>query len=103
LHQQLQILGSQAARIRQVASVNIENVESAPAELEPADQQLADLRSVISYLRKEKEISDLHLELSKQEATRTKAEVDHLTRVLDETRSILTEVLYPFTFHFFSF
>jgi nucleoprotein TPR len=94
LHQQLQILSSQATRIRQVASVNLENAEDVPSELGSADQQLADLRSVISYLRKEKEISELHLEVSKQEAARSKAEVDHLTRVLEETRSILTQVMY---------
>jgi nucleoprotein TPR len=93
LHQQLQTLGSQAARIRQVASANVVGVENASGESEGVDQQLADLRSVISYLRKEKEISELHLEVSKQEAARSKAEVDHLARILEETRALLTEVM----------
>jgi hypothetical protein len=74
------------------------NAENPSGETEETDQQFADLRSVISYLRKEKEISELHLEVSKQEAARSKAEVDHLTRVLDETRSLLTEVYNQFSF-----
>ncbi len=57
-----------------------------------SDQQLSDLRSVISFLRKEKEILDLQLEMAKQEGARSKAEVNHLTRILDESRTLLSEV-----------
>jgi nucleoprotein TPR len=94
LHQQLQILGAQATRIRQVASASADAPTEQAGDPGAVDQQLADLRSVISYLRKEKEISELHLEVSKQESARSKAEIDHLTRVLEETRTLLTEVRF---------
>ena len=56
------------------------------------DTKLSELRSVVAYLRKEKEIVDLQLELSKQENVRLKTQVNHLSQNLDETRTALTEV-----------
>ena len=47
---------------------------------------------MVAYLRKEKEIVDLQLELSKQEATRLRTQIDHLSSSLDETRKTLSEV-----------
>jgi hypothetical protein len=56
------------------------------------ETKLSELRSVVAYLRKEKEIVDLQLELSKQETARLKAQIEHLSQSLDETRTTLSEV-----------
>ncbi|KAF4577004.1 hypothetical protein EYR36_004990 [Pleurotus pulmonarius] len=89
LHQHLESVSSQAARIRQTA-------DAAPASSDgeagdDADAKLSELRSVVAYLRKEKEIVDLQLELSKQENARLKTQIDHLSQNLDETRKTLSE------------
>jgi nucleoprotein TPR len=59
------------------------------------DTKLSELRSVVAYLRKEKEIVDLQLELSKQESTRLRSQIDHLQQTLTETRRTLSEVCFP--------
>lgn len=56
------------------------------------DTGLSDLRSVVAYLRKEKEIVDLQFELSKQENVRLKTQLDHLSQSLQEVRKTLSEV-----------
>ena len=53
---------------------------------------MSELRSVVSYLRKEKEIVDRQLELNKQENVRLKAQIEHLTQSLQESRATLAEV-----------
>lgn len=50
------------------------------------------LREVIRYLRREKDIIDLQLEFSKQEATRLKQQLDFTSRSLEEARQALQEV-----------
>ncbi|KAF8132213.1 TPR/MLP1/MLP2-like protein-domain-containing protein [Mycena galopus ATCC 62051] len=90
LHQHLESVSSQAARIRQAA----ESSTSASGEGESTDDtdtKLAELRSVVAYLRKEKEIVDLQLELSKQECARLKTQIDHLSQTLDDTRATLSD------------
>ncbi|KAF9468627.1 TPR/MLP1/MLP2-like protein-domain-containing protein [Collybia nuda] len=89
LHQHLESVSSQANRIK-VA------VTSAATEGEVGGQgdeatQLSELGAVVTYLRKEKEIGELQLELSKQETARLKAQIDHLSQSLDETRTTLSE------------
>lgn len=59
---------------------------------EDVDTKLSELRSVVSYLRREKEIVDLQLELSKQENVRLKSQIEHLSQSLEETRTSLSEV-----------
>lgn len=54
--------------------------------------KLTELRSVVSYLRKEKEIVDLQLELSKQENARLKTQIEHLSQSLQEARTTISEV-----------
>lgn len=91
LHQHLDSVSSQAARIRQAADAS-----SAPSgETEPAgdvDEKLSDLRRVIAYLRREKEIVDMQLEMSKQENARLKLQVTRLSQDLEDTRATLSEV-----------
>lgn len=43
------------------------------------DTRVSGLRSASAYLRKEKEIVDLQLELSKQENVRLTVQIEHLT------------------------
>ncbi len=105
LHQHLETVSSQAARIRSAAETSTA-VSGETENVEDADTKLSELRSVVAYLRKEKDIVDLQLELSKQENTRFKTQIEHLTHSLEETRKTLTEVsncsvmvfLYVFTF-----
>jgi len=56
------------------------------------DSKLSELRSVVGWLRKEKEIVELQLELGKQETARLKTQVDHLSQSLDQARATLSEV-----------
>ncbi|KII91087.1 hypothetical protein PLICRDRAFT_28915 [Plicaturopsis crispa FD-325 SS-3] len=93
LLQHLESVTSQANRIRQAAdsSASVGTSEEGTAS-EDADTKLSELRSVVSYLRKEKEIVDLQLELSKQENVRLKSQIDHLSQTLDETRATLSEL-----------
>jgi len=94
LHKHLESVSSQAARIRQAADSNVptEGEGEASSSTDGADAKLSELRSVVAYLRKEKEIVDLQLELSKQENTRLKTQIDHLQQTLNETRQTLSEV-----------
>ena len=91
LHQHLDNVSSQAARIRQAADSSV----ATPGEGEipdGAETKLSELRAVINYLRKEKEIVDMQLELCKQENARLKTQIGHLTRDLEDTRATLSEV-----------
>ena len=91
LHQHLESVSTHAARIKQAASSTA--AESGEAEAtDDADTKVTELRSLVTYLRKEKEIIELQLELSKQENTRLKTQIDHLSQNLDDTRRALSEV-----------
>ncbi|EGN98500.1 hypothetical protein SERLA73DRAFT_169454 [Serpula lacrymans var. lacrymans S7.3] len=90
LHQHLESVSSQAARIKQAADTSAAPHGENEMTVD-ADTKLSELRSVVAYLRKEKEIVDLQLELCKQENVRLKAQIDHLSQSLDETRATLSE------------
>lgn len=93
LHQHLESVSSQAARIREAADSSATNFTGDGESAEDStDTKLAELRSVVAYLRKEKDIVDLQLELSKQETTRLRTQVEHLDKSLAETRKALSEV-----------
>ncbi|KAG8214434.1 hypothetical protein J3R82DRAFT_9457 [Butyriboletus roseoflavus] len=91
LYQHLDSVSSQAARIRQVADSSAESTDGDVDVGGDGDTKLSDLRSVAAYLRKEKEIVDLQLELSKQENIRLKTQLDHLNQSLQEVRKTLSE------------
>lgn len=91
LHQHLESVSSQAARIRDATNSSAAPVSGEGDATDDADTKLSELRSVVAYLRKEKEIVDLQLELSKQENTRLRAQADHLEKSLQETRKTLSE------------
>ncbi|KAJ3814062.1 hypothetical protein F5876DRAFT_73301 [Lentinula aff. lateritia] len=90
LHHHLETISSQAARIRQAAETTTSTSSEADAN-DSSDVKLSEMRSVVAYLRKEKEIVDLQLDLSKQENTRLKSQIDHLYQNLNETRQTLSE------------
>jgi nucleoprotein TPR len=91
LHNHLENVSTQATRIRQAADAQAAIPNDADATTD-ADAKLSELRSVVAYLRKEKEIVDLQLELSKQETVRLKSQIEHLNASLEETRATLSQV-----------
>ncbi|KAG1788625.1 uncharacterized protein HD556DRAFT_1496530 [Suillus plorans] len=92
LHQDLETVSTQATCIRQAADSSATDGASGDADIgDDVDTQVSELRSVVAYLRKEKEIVDLQLELSKQENVRLKAQIEHLIQSLQETRATLVE------------
>ena len=92
LHQHLESVSTQATRIRQAADASVAQPTEGEEVIEDADSRLSELRSVVSYLRKEKGIVDLQLEMSKQENERLKAHIERLTQTLQETRDTLSNV-----------
>ncbi|KAM5539450.1 hypothetical protein V8D89_006902 [Ganoderma adspersum] len=89
LHQHLESVSTHAARIKQAATST--STEAEEVESSDDDTKLTELRSLVTYLCKEKEIIELQLELGKQENTRFKTQVDHLSQSLEETRQALSE------------
>ncbi len=95
LHQHLETVSTQAARIRQAAGPTSE-AEAAEAETgEGSDTKYAELRSVVSWLRREKGIVDLQLQLASDENARLKRQIEHLSKSLQETQTTLSEVSLP--------
>ncbi|KAF7966386.1 hypothetical protein HWV62_38881 [Athelia sp. TMB] len=91
LHQHLESVSSQATRIQQASDASTNAATDEVDATEDTDTKLSELRSVVSYLRREKEIVDLQLELSKQENVRLKSQIEHLSQSLEETRASLSE------------
>lgn len=90
LHQHLESVSAQATRIRQAADAPVET--SAEGETTSSDNRVSELLSVVNYLRKEKGIVDLQLEMSKRENEVQKSQIARLTQTLQETRTTLAEV-----------
>jgi len=68
LHQHLESISAQATRIRQATEAPVDHVpEGEIATVDDTDNRMSELRSVVSYLRKEKGIVDLQLEMAKRE------------------------------------
>lgn len=88
LHDQLEAVTSQAARIRELNSSS----EAAGGEFVGTDAQADELRTLIGYLRKDKDILEMQLDLQKQENSRMKTEFERITATLDDTRVRLAEV-----------
>ncbi|KXN81784.1 Nucleoprotein TPR [Leucoagaricus sp. SymC.cos] len=93
LHQHLESVSTQAARIRQAAGSTSEAqaAETQEAGGEDSDAKLAELRSVVSWLRREKGIVDLQLQLASDENARLKRQIEHLSKSLQETQATLSE------------
>ena len=91
LHQHLESVSTHAARIKQAATSTAADAGDAESA-DDADTKLTELRALVTYLRKEKEIIELQLELAKQENTRLKTQIDHVSQNLEETRKALSDV-----------
>lgn len=91
LHSQLETVSAQALKIQQRANAPLgvvaDNIEGG-AGISNTDNEL---RDVIRFVRREKEILAAQHELSMQEAKRLKQQLDHTSRALDEARALLTE------------
>ncbi|KAL6717489.1 Protein mlp1 [Lecanora helva] len=85
LHQQLESVTSQITDLRKRA----DSGEEIPNEEPQAG--LDNLQEVIRYLRREKEIVDVQLELSMQEGKRLKQQLDYSQSQLDDTRLRLNQ------------
>jgi hypothetical protein len=87
---------SQATRTQQATESSATTVTGEGEATANVDIKISKLRSVVAYLRKEKKIVDLQLDLSKRENVRLKSQVDHLSQSLEETRAILPKVIMLF-------
>ncbi|KAJ3313257.1 hypothetical protein HDV04_002241 [Boothiomyces sp. JEL0838] len=78
------------AQFEQLTSVR---TSAAPTgeQTEGNNENLAELNEVIKYLRREKEIVDTKLQIARQEAERSRLQIEHLQKSLDENRLILEE------------
>ncbi|KAG8695440.1 hypothetical protein FRC08_007832 [Ceratobasidium sp. 394] len=88
LHSQLEDVNTQAAKIRQTASAAAESLAIDSGDND-VDAKMQQLREVIAFVRKEKEIVDLQLHLAQVDNTRIKSEIERLNASLDETRTTL--------------
>ena len=98
LHQHLENVSSQATRIRQAAADSNVATTGEGDTTDGTEAKLSELRAVINYLRKEKEIVDMQLELGKQENARLRTQIGHVTRDLEDTRATLSDVGRPASF-----
>lgn len=87
LHQQLENISAQISSLQKRATTSDTENPSADAPT----SGLENLQEVIKYLRREKEIVDVQLELSAQEAKRLKQQLDYTQSQLDETRLRLNQ------------
>lgn len=87
LHRQLEDVSSQISNLRKRTTIG-DSENSVNAELAP---DLENLHEVIKYLRREKEIVDVQLELSMQEVKRLKQQLDYTQSQLDDTRLKLNQ------------
>lgn len=89
LHQQLENVTSQISALQQKRQTASESEEE--STVGSAASGLNDLQELIKYIRREKEIVDIQLELSSQEAKRFKQQLDYTQSQLDETRLKLNQ------------
>ncbi|KAL8742872.1 MAG: hypothetical protein Q9190_004717 [Brigantiaea leucoxantha] len=87
LHQQLDNLGSQISGLQKHPITNEIDGSAEP----PTASGIENLQEIIKYLRREKEIVDVQLELSAQEAKRLKQQLDYVQSQLDDTRLKLSQ------------
>lgn len=96
LHKHLESLQAQAKNIRQASGVPGSSVSGEQAA-NVGDASITsqsdndELHEVIRYLRREKEIVDLQVELRDQECARLRQSVEHTQRSLDEARMQLSQ------------
>jgi nucleoprotein TPR len=91
LHHHLEAISKKATTIH--SHVSEASAQAPAAETNGlGGEALAELHSVLAYVRREKEIADLQLDLNKQENARLKSQIEHLVKNLEETRALLSQV-----------
>ena len=84
-------MSSQAARIQQAsdgeATEDGEDVPAPPSNAKTSEE----LHAVIRYVRREKDVAELRLELSKQQESRLRQQLDHANKQLDARSAELSE------------
>ncbi|KAI5302939.1 hypothetical protein KEM56_000199, partial [Ascosphaera pollenicola] len=83
LHQQLEGITKQISSLQKDRASLEEESEATGTE---SESSLEAMQEIIKYLRREKEIVDVQLHLSAQEAKRLRQQLDHTQSQLDETR-----------------
>ncbi|KAF9550513.1 hypothetical protein EC957_000187 [Mortierella hygrophila] len=100
LHRHLEDVSAQALSIQQRANAQVSSVETGEGASttdgenvvkESPERQLAELRDVIRYVRREKEILECQHELNLQESRRLKQQLDQTNKSLEETRALLSD------------
>lgn len=91
LHEHLETFGTQAAKIQAQDATDTTDSSTTLSE-STSTESTTQLREVIRYLRREKEIVDLQLEFGKQEAARLRQQLEFANRNLEESRQALVEV-----------
>ncbi|KAF9290373.1 hypothetical protein BGZ88_007372 [Linnemannia elongata] len=100
LHRHLEDVSAQALSIQQRANAQVSPAETGEGASstegeggvkESPERQLAELRDVIRYVRREKEILECQHELNLQESRRLKQQLDQTNKSLEETRALLSE------------
>lgn len=87
LHQQLESVTSQISALQQSRATFADDGELEPSTNSGAsDRTVEELRELVKYLRREKEIVDVQYDLSQQEAKRLKQQFDYSQSQLDEAR-----------------
>lgn len=92
LHEHLEKLTTQVAQIRQTSGgENPSAAEAADGDASFSAAPTDELQEVVRYLRREREIADLQVDLNKQEASRLRQSLEHVNRTLEETRLQLAD------------
>ena len=86
LHHQIETYSAQIISMKK----RLSSSDEGPSEEIPASD-LGNLQEVIKYLRREKEIVDVQLELSAQEGKRLRQQLDYAQSQLDDTRLRLSQ------------
>ena len=85
LHRQLEAINREIADLRQRRSF-VDEGGKIPAQDGTLDHSQSELREIITFLRRDKEIVDVQYELSVQESRRLKQQLDHVQSQLDDCR-----------------
>ena len=89
LHKQLENVSKQLITLQQERPATTEESGDDPSAIWPSGTD--NLQELITYLRREKEIVDVQLELSSQEAKRLRQQLDYTQNQLDEARLKLNQ------------